>query len=547
MIAKVSRYLPWAICWTACAILPPFCFAEAPKAEGSDISGCADAIKLIGSTAQPSSELILEPGMKQLFIDDALVAGRENAEWRFHSPTKVGAVLRPDKLWEGNSIQIRSAPVWSPEDCEWKLWYYHFDSPFVGFATSRDGIHWTKPTLRKQQFNGSLENNLVVLEPAANGSDAIIMNIVYDPDDPNPERRYKGLAGRDRVRHPVFSADGIHWTRPDLPGIASADESNLYFDRKSKLYIATVKHGGPNGRSVYLSVSADFEKWTDSDPCLIFHTDQRDQELGAERIRARLQDKRLQTPEYDLPDTYNVDVYNMAVVRYQDFYLGFPALFHQTGRVPGNWPGFDNQTLPAEVMSSLHKHGDWTGFHNIELIYSRNLVDWKRTPGRQPFLENSPPGPGVYDLQTMLATSPVIKDDEIWFYYSGLKRYAMIASGPNASDVGGICLAKLRLDGFASFAGGATPAIVTAKPLSIRGQGLHLNVNATGEIRVEVIDPNTQRPVPGFSWNDCTPLSGDTTNAKVEWKKERFSSLVGKVVQLRFQLVNADLFSFWTQ
>lgn len=106
-------------------------------------------------------------------------------------------------------------------------------------------------------------------------------NVVYDPGDPDPAQRYKGL-GHCFGREPIVSPDGITWKRLDVPKIPASDESNLSLDQESRTFIATVKHGGPHGRSVFLSTSADFRSWTK--PELIFHADDQDQVLGREWI-----------------------------------------------------------------------------------------------------------------------------------------------------------------------------------------------------------------------------------------------------------------------
>ena len=52
----------------------------------------------------------------------------------------------------------------------------------------------------------------------------------------------------------------------------------------------------------------------------------------------------------------------------------------------------------------------------------------------------------------MAAPPPIRHGDELWFYYTGIKPYAYVTSGQ--PDQGGICLAKLRLDGFLSLDAG---------------------------------------------------------------------------------------------
>ncbi len=164
------------------------------------------------------------------------------------------------------------------------------------------------------------------------------MLVVYDPDDPDPTRRYKGLA-HCHGREPIVSPDGIHWRRLDVPAIDSSDESNMSYDEQTKTFIATVKQGTKHGRSVFLTTSKDFEKWTK--PELIFHSDELDQKLGSENIKARFANPLKQHARSNDPSIYKVDVYNMGVFRYEGLYVALLSVFHSTGKLPtGNSDGF---------------------------------------------------------------------------------------------------------------------------------------------------------------------------------------------------------------
>lgn len=280
------------------------------------------------------------PGQRQLFLDDYGVAKIERLTRTLHQPDKKGAVIRPDRPWE-SVLQTRSAPAWDAKEEVFKLWMItSTTTPGAGgttYAESGDGIHWTKPILRQKEVSGSLENNFVTVDPQLEWAANAITNVVYDPDDPEPARRYKGLGHCDG-REPLISPDGMHWKRLDVPKIPSSDEANLSYDRSTRTFIAAVKQNGPHGRSVYLSTSKDFEHWTE--PELIFHADDLDQELGREHIERHFADPTLKTPEYNIPTSYNVDVYNMGIFRYEGLYIGLPSMFNQNGKVPKDWKGY---------------------------------------------------------------------------------------------------------------------------------------------------------------------------------------------------------------
>ena len=136
----------------------------------------------------------VSPGQRQLFLDDYDIARIEHL--------------------------TRSAPAWDPEAAVYKLWIItSTDIPGVAGTTyveSEDGLHWHKPVLRQKEFKGSLENNFVTLDPALEWPENAIMNVVYDPNDTDPARCFKGLA-QCSIREPIASPDGIHWCKLDAP------------------------------------------------------------------------------------------------------------------------------------------------------------------------------------------------------------------------------------------------------------------------------------------------------------------------------------------
>ena len=158
-----------------------------------------------------------------------------------------------------------------------------------------------------------------------------------------------------------------------------------------------------------------------------------------------------------------------------------------------------------------------------------------------------------YDVAQLLAgNQPIVKDDEIWFYYTGLKwrsHPSALKGGKQdpVLDAGAICLAKLRLDGFVSLDAEEGPGYATTRPFLLEGTGLHVNLKAPrGELRVELLDHQTQKPLRGYSLQESEPVTGDDLDLQLRWKSgSDLSSLVGTTLQLRFVLKNASLYSYW--
>ena len=87
---------------------------------------------------------------------------------------------------------------------------------------------------------------------------------------------------------------------------------------------------------------------------------------------------------------------------------------------------------------------------------------------------------------------------------------------------------------------------MVTKPLTFSGERLEINysTSAAGSVRVEIQDAEG-KPLPGFTANDCAELIGDEITRTVSWKHgSDVRKLAGQAVRLRFELKDADLYSF---
>ena len=492
-------------------------------------------LALVGATfGYPQEKLELKPGVKQLFLDDYLIKEVHNLRRVLHQPEKISAepVIRPEHSWESVNASTRSAPFWDPAEQVWKLYYMcNSENKVSGearsgqcLAISKDGLHWTKPKLGLVERDGSKDNNIVAEQ---------LYQVIFDAS--GGSERYKGLFGSSG-RKPAVSADGLHWRMLEVPLIPSRDESQLIYDELAGQYLATVKHEGPYGRSVFLTTSRDFREW--SPPRLIFHADGEDQDRSRKRISGRLTDARFAPLTLNRPGDYNVDVYNMPVFPYGGIYIGTPMFFNQSGPTP---------------------IGNSEGFHHVELVTSRDLIRWERVAGRVPFMETSHVGSGAYDtVQLVPANRPVVRDDELWFYHAGNKyRFNpdTIRTRPDGSktwgfpdDTGAIYVSRLRLDGFVSLDAGELNGELLTRPLILRGRLLMVNAHVRdgGFLRAEILDATGRRTMEGFSLVNATALAGDQLRAPLSWQVGKdLGALAGQEVRLRFVFREASLYAFW--
>ena len=61
------------------------------------------------------------------------------------------------------------------------------------YAESTDGVHWTKPELGLVEFNGNKKNNICLIEAEPFSLSRVndFLTVLHEPDDPDPQRRYK--------------------------------------------------------------------------------------------------------------------------------------------------------------------------------------------------------------------------------------------------------------------------------------------------------------------------------------------------------------------
>ena len=458
-------------------------------------------------------------GERQLFLDDFGIETIRGLDRRMHQPLKMGAVIRPDKFVGEEAVQVRGVPLWDPQEKIFKLWLSGTSNPA---RTSPDGLHWS-------------------IAPGPGPGSSLV---VYDPNDSDPARRYKAVHTNSGF---LVSPDGQQWTRLEAPPVPSMDESNFSYNPKEGLFIHTVKRGGPHGRSVGLATSRDFENWTDYGDDVygvVFHADDLDQHLGKLRIKARFADPTLHHPCYDIPSTYNVDVYNMSVFRYESLYIGLPQMYYQTGKVPGSWPGFDKLPIPDEYMVHYRRDGDWSGFHDVQLTCSRDLRNWKRLADREPFMTASPKGAGAWDEASEGSPSfPLVRGDELWLYSTVARYYGVVLleHGRNKPNTA-INLATLRRDGFMSLDAGEQEGTIQTKPFELTGSKLLVNVDALkGELRVEVLNDAGQIVA------QSELLTGDLLREPVKWTDGNIADLKGRTASLRFTLRNGQFYSYWLE
>ncbi len=464
--------------------------------------------------ADPSAPALRPPadltGPWHLFVDDYGIEEKTKVSRAYHAFEKSPSnpVLVPEKPWEGSTVYLYGTVLPAEDGNGYRMWYHSWAGGeyHILYATSPDGLHWTKPDLGLVTFDGTTHNNILIRRTKEDHNPQVI----YTPWDPAPERRYK-LMNWDYGRTPpkntvpgyygACSPDGIHWTdAPKEPVLRDpiGDVGNFTWDAHAARYIGYPKEftdvRGFRRRCVGFDETKDFESWPA--PSLVLTPDEYDDRWAAQPGQ-------------------HTDFYGLCGFAYESQYLGFLWIFRITAA------GDDGPVF-------------------AELVSSRDGVHWTRQDApRPPVL---PLGPaGAWDSGMIYtANSPLVEGNTVKLYYGGFDATHAVDSAKGA-----IGLATLRKDGFASLDAGAEEGIVTTTP--VRNPGAVLAVNfAThdgGSMRVELVDEKNA-VIDGYGREDCLPLSGDSVNQPVQWKTKGALPETPENLRLRFILQNSSLYSF---
>ena len=466
----------------------------------------------------------------QLFVDQTLVRSAERVSFTVHPAKKhpSNPIVRADRPWEGWRIEIYGNVLFDDDEKLLKMWYVADATPdfptFATFyATSSDGIHWTKPLVGTvKSARGSTQHNAVA-------DSCLLASVIKDKAERDPARRYKMVCWVQKPKpeggpHTFVSPDGLRWTKLSKEPICrSSDVITGYYDEERKLYIAFPKHStavrGSVRRCFTITTSTDFLTWTA--PRYIFTPDLRD-DAGS---LARIEEVR---PLLDVPDNpklMRTEFYGIGVYVAESCTLAFPWVF---------------------TVNNDARYGNHEGPGELQLAVTRDLQTWER-PFRTPVV---PRGRlGEWDCGFFTTQSRALRvGDEVWLYYGGANYthgtpciYRAEGTGRGDKFTGSIGLATWKLDRFVSADGPAEGGTLMTVPVVFSGKRLELNV-ATGKdgcVRVELLDAK------GSVLARTKPFAGDALRHRVEWEDGAdIARFAGQPVSLRFSLKDARLFAF---
>lgn len=458
----------------------------------------------------PSLKPVVIGDNREIFVDDSLIAGMDGVEHRLMRPQRGPNVLAFDKPWEGvfsaYPTVIKAGPVYH-------LYYrglpearHDRDIEVTCHATSVDGIHWHKPgySLFKQDEFGP--NNIILADhPACHNFSPFL------DDNPNahPSEKFKAFGGDDGSGLFLFtSPDGVHWTQKgDAPVFRDDFENGWAFDSQNvgfwsaseNTYLLYYRRFIDGLRKIYRVESSDLKSW--SKPV---------------DTRANLPEEHLYTnqtqPYFRSPHYY--------VAFAKRFFPGKVSIEPSVAEKLVKDPNYRKDTADSVLMTSRSNEFYSRKFSGGFIWPGDGLEDW--------ISRSNAGGLGVVPAAGVPHS----------MYLYRLSHYGQ----PSAH----LSLYKLRTDGFAALSAGNQAGTMTTRPLVFSGDRLNLNyeTSAGGSVRVAVCELYGE-PIPGFTFEDSVELIGSYTDRTVRWDGSGdLGSLGGKPVQLRFQLKDADIYSF---
>jgi len=478
---------------------------------------------------------------RQLFIDDFLVE-KTSLMRKWHHPERYSGnpILKPETSTELNGGKLPTAAMISDGMCfdakagEFKMWYHAGWRDGTMLATSRDGLHWTRPETDVEPGNNRVLPKREKMVRHGTG-------ISIDPYTTDASQRFKLLIYED-TNHKTgayVSPDGIHWQhKGDLP--ECGDNATLFYNPFRQKWVFSIRLYR-DGRSRNYIECDDFSSgihWDKQKESPWAHPDVLDlpdpgvlalmpteAEIAAESAATGKSIAELiksYRSQYGDP----VQLYNVDAIAYESVMLGTFGI------------------LKGPTSSKA-----WDKHHTVKILdlysaFSRDGFHWDR-PDREPFLASTRK-PGDWErgyLHAGVGLCTVV-GDRLYFYYSGWSADA--PNGPSTYAGGATGVAFLRRDGFASMNTEAQEGTLTTRPVTFKGRYLFVNLDAPkGNLRAEVLD-EAGKVIEPYSAANCMAVNGDKTKLAVTWNGAAdISPISGRKVRFRFLLNDGALYSFW--
>ena len=496
----------------------------------------------------------------ELLIDDYLIDSMKDVSFVLHQPVPREVAIVHDATWEGGACAYHS--VFRDGD---RFRMYYRASPWRpgGFshavtccAESSDGIKWERPDFGLFEFNGSLENNIILAPPLGldNGRQIDDFTAFKDLNPEAPDsQRYKAICNVNWRTWgggiwAFISADGVHWEKlREKPVLLDGKEYDgpqgpAFWDPYRGEYHAYLRAWVTNnGEELYKLGSnslaaAEKKGLKDVRDLALFNNEPKPKDISQDmRVDPYGGVSAFRTVRHSTSDNF-VNWSQPALLEF-DTHLSMDEQIYTNTiqpyfRAPHIYIGLPKRFSPFRKKILKHPH---MGISDGGFMSSRDGTHWKLW--REAFIR-----PGL-DPKNWLDrnTSPACGILE-----TGFGEMSLYWTEHYNDDVCRVRRGTLRTDGFVSARAGYDHGEIVTKPLTFEGQELFINysTSAFGSVQVELQD-GLGSALKGYTLSQCRMIYGDDVEYKVCWNDgSDVSTLAGKPIRLRFILKDADLYSF---
>lgn len=504
------------------------------------------------------------PPATYLLIDDLHIERMERVR-RVPGPVRKlpQPIIHADRPWEGAYVWAHNGMIHDADEGVFKLWYHANDPGLAtehpelawkdrpAYAVSADGAHWEKPDLGVVDWKGSRRNNLVDFPPY--GGDGPLGSVFKDPTRSDADRGYLAM-GMARFRAPRgtrpqywYHDGGYHDRRPRRGGVPITCGFYVYDSPNGFVWTRRPRAAMSNtvctDNMMAHGYDTDLRKW------IIW---------GQARTAGKFR-----TVGVSFADDLACIPFPQAALIPDEHDPPDCEFNHMVAlKVPGGYAGLVVDFRPHEGCRK-----------EPQLAFSRDARAWSRPAGRAPFI---PAGePGSWDEMNVFVHHPIAVGDDVFIPYHGSitgngaffpehrrgrTRYVRVGGWGTPLPDGrmnlpGIGLATLKRDRWAAIGPVARSGVLHTRRLYWAGRHMTINADARGgSIRIELRDHHG-RPVPGCTWRESDPFTGDGLEHRASWRGRRLlpaamvgtanaQGTVGRLMSIHFRLERARLYAF---
>lgn len=496
---------------------------------------------------------------RRLFLDlDSLTQWDHHLVQRYPQAEKVAiSGLEPGSTgpWDA-AFTTCFGTVIREDSGLFRIWYYgnaipddynvNVDKPLICYAESDDGIAWRKPSLGlvgQKRYSG---NNLLPLPgapcgvvKALPGADYQYLACTFVYADPPEPDIHDAPSILDALQHGAgtylwTSNDGLHW-RFLKRLFVHGDNACLFADHVTGRYLLYQKVGGVRGMT-------QRRKWMGIESRDGLHWEGYQ---GGRQWRQTFECDDFDDLLAQQKGFLHAETYNIGIHRAGELLISTEAIFD----------------VSPPVLQCFRQNP--AGLAHMRIGFSKDGFSWQYPKGRPEWISRGKPG--EQDAGWLMGSSSLVESgDDLYFYYGGMKYdhdwcintdFSLRTDIPLSEHAGStaIMLAKMKRDRFGSLAAVWKGTFDVDADYRL-GKKLFINAQATnGQVRVAIAEKRgpyqhawrKHEHLPGFSFDDCIPLTGDAVRMPVQFRNASIESIPRDLpITLRFELSSAEIFAY---